>query len=135
MNHTDPLGECLAVLWLVLVCSRKPVTQLHRGFFFFFSKCNKKLSSRLAALSNCLCSNANELSSSVVPTGPFVPLEAVPFLPDVLSELDCLSERDPGDPQSTLSAPGPLLSFITGDLLCPPGSTQKMAPTSKTLDF
>ena len=44
------MGEDLTVLWLLPVCPRKAVTQLHRGLEFMM-KCSKELAYRLAALS------------------------------------------------------------------------------------
>ena len=58
-NCTDPPGEGLTRLWLVPVCPRRAVAQMHRGLEFMV-KHSKRLASRLAALSSCLYSYANE---------------------------------------------------------------------------
>lgn len=81
----DPLGVGLAALWLVLVCPRREVARTYKGLQFIV-KYSKKLASRFAALSSCLCFYANEWGGSMMPIGSFVPGEAVLPLPNIVLE-------------------------------------------------
>lgn len=122
----------LTMLWLLLICPRKTRTC---GCLVSRVKGSKKLASKFATLSGCLCPCANEKDSSVEPASSFVPGEALPSLPNALQEGELLSQCDPGDSQTTLSTPRPLSSFPTGASLCPLDSTPATAGTSKTSAF
>lgn len=121
-TRSDPLGEGLAILWLVPVCLSKAVAGMHRDLVFTV-KHSKKQVSRFTALSRCLYSYANEWGSSVAPATSFVSRTSITSPRSTRGRTTGLSKNDPGDPQTTLSAPGPLPSFSTGAALCPPGST------------
>lgn len=95
-THTDPLGDDLTVLWLVLVCPRREVTQMCRCLEFKV-KHSKKLVFTLADFRSFLCCYANELinwggggaaGSSMAPTMSFVPGQAGPSLLTALQEGD-----------------------------------------------
>ena len=81
----DSLGEGLAMLQLVSISPRKAVTWLH-SCLEFMVKCSKRLAPRFAALSRCLCFDASEWGSTLVPASTFVPTEAMPPLPSALQE-------------------------------------------------
>ena len=83
--HNGPLGEGFTVLGLMQVCLRRAVAPKCRSTGFGVM-CNKEPVFRLATLSRCLCTYAEEQGMVMVTASSFVPGEAMPPCPDVLQE-------------------------------------------------
>ena len=99
----------------------------------FTVKCSKKPTSRLAALIRCLCSYANEQSSTMVPVCSFFPRRGSAISPKYTPKKGtCFSHWDPGDPHCLLWASALLFQKSTAKWA---GSTLAMVWNSKTSDF
>lgn len=117
-THAGSLRGGLTMLGVLQICPRRTVAPQHRGMEFGV-KCSKKLVSRLAALSRCLCAYADGQGRVVKnPTRAFVPRDEMSPLPDVLQDWGkshSLFSKQSSD--HTIFSPGYLPSYSTGALI------------------
>lgn len=131
-THSDPLVEDLTMIWLVLTGLSQKSCGMMVQRLGFYGEAQQKADIQVSCPQH---TSAHMLMDGAAQW--CLPALLYPEKQYHLSHMhsknrSCLSQHDPGDPQSTSSAPNPLPPFFTGALLRSPGSTLVLAWTSKT---